>query len=302
MCDVFGEHLAVVAPAAQQVHEYGAPFFRSLVAFYSPENLRLGEALAGHRGHDICFIDCPPSLSLLTVNALVAAQRVLIPMQCEYYALEGLSQLLSTIDLVRDNLNPRLRLAGVLLTMYDQRLNLSRQVADEAKEYFGSRVFKSVIPRNVRLAEAPSFGKPIVLYDILSAGAQSYLSLAREVMDRSTRGPGDGAFSVSQFGVGGIWDPVQAIQGVSVNGGFEFGDNPPADFIRNNITVADDYSWVNGRHEWHFGGTIEFSRVDLRNYFFSPGRFNFESMDAFLEGRLSGYGSGDASRGTPRTA
>ncbi len=109
---------------------------------------------------------------------------MLIPIQCEFYALEGLSQLLNTVRLVQRNLNPRLQIDGVLLTMYDQRLNLSRQVADEAQEYFGSRVYRTAIPRNVRLAEAPSFGKPIVVYDLLSAGAQSYLALAKELIAR----------------------------------------------------------------------------------------------------------------------
>jgi chromosome partitioning protein len=132
--------------------------------------------------YDYVLLDCPPSLGLLTLNTLAAADTVLIPIQCEFYALEGLSQLLNTVRLVQQNLNPGLEIEGVLLTMYDQRLNLSRQVAAEAKEYFGSRVFRSVIPRNVRLAEAPSFGKPIALYDILSAGAQSYLALAREII------------------------------------------------------------------------------------------------------------------------
>lgn len=132
--------------------------------------------------YDYVLVDCPPSLGLLTVNTLTAADTVLIPIQCEFYALEGLSQLLNTIRLVQQNLNPALQVEGVLLTMFDQRLNLSRQVAEEAKEYFGSRVFDAVIPRNVRLAEAPSFGKPIVLYDILSVGAQSYLALANEII------------------------------------------------------------------------------------------------------------------------
>jgi chromosome partitioning protein len=145
--------------------------------------LVLRKALAAIRDdYDYVLLDCPPSLGLLTLNTLAAADTVLIPIQCEFYALEGLSQLLNTVRLVQQNLNPRLQIEGVLLTMYDQRLNLSRQVADEAKEYFGSRVFNSVIPRNVRLAEAPSFGKPIVLYDVLSAGAQSYLTLAREII------------------------------------------------------------------------------------------------------------------------
>ena len=134
--------------------------------------------------YDYVLIDAPPSLGLLTLNTLAAADTVLIPIQCEFYALEGLSQLLNTIRLVQRNLNPQLEIDGVLLTMFDQRLNLSRQVADEAKEYFGDRVYQTVIPRNVRLAEAPSFGKPIVLYDILSSGAQAYLGLAREIMKR----------------------------------------------------------------------------------------------------------------------
>jgi chromosome partitioning protein len=145
--------------------------------------LVLRKALADVRDdYEYVLLDCPPSLGLLTLNTLAAADTVLIPIQCEFYALEGLSQLLNTVRLVQQNLNPKLQIEGVLLTMYDQRLNLSRQVADEAKEYFGSRVFESVIPRNVRLAEAPSFGKPIVLYDVLSAGAQSYLTLAREII------------------------------------------------------------------------------------------------------------------------
>jgi chromosome partitioning protein len=130
------------------------------------------------------LVDCPPSLGLLTLNTLTAADTVLIPIQCEFYALEGLSQLLNTVRLVQQNLNPGLQIEGVLLTMFDQRLNLSRQVAEEAKEYFGSRVFRSVIPRNVRLAEAPSFGRPILLYDAVSAGAQAYLALAREILGR----------------------------------------------------------------------------------------------------------------------
>lgn len=134
--------------------------------------------------YDFILIDCPPSLGLLTLNTLTAADSVLIPIQCEFYALEGLSQLLNTVRLVQRNLNPGLEVEGVLLTMYDQRLNLSRQVADEAKEYFGRSVFTTTIPRNVRLAEAPGFGKPIVVYDVLSAGAQSYLALARELAKR----------------------------------------------------------------------------------------------------------------------
>ncbi|HSJ13886.1 MAG TPA: ParA family protein [Longimicrobiales bacterium] len=149
----------------------------------SSRELGLRNALEAVRpAYEYILLDCPPSLGLLTLNTLAAADTVMIPIQCEFYALEGLSQLLNTIRVVQQNLNPRLQVEGVLLTMYDNRLNLSRQVAEEAKEYFGSRVFTSVIPRNVRLAEAPSFGKPIVLYDILSAGAQSYLALANEVI------------------------------------------------------------------------------------------------------------------------
>src|SRR6266850_2393789 len=129
-------------------------------------------------------IDCPPSLGLLTLNMLTAADSLLIPIQCEYYALEGLSQLLNTVKLVQRNFNSALAIDGVLLTMYDARLNLSKQVADEAKEYFGSQVFGITIPRNVRLAEAPSFGKPILLYDVQSVGAKSYLAVAQELIRR----------------------------------------------------------------------------------------------------------------------
>jgi chromosome partitioning protein len=135
--------------------------------------------------YDYILIDCPPSLGMLTLNMLTAADAVLIPIQCEYYALEGLSQLLNTVRLVQRSFNARLAIDGVLLTMYDARLNLSKQVADEAKEYFGARMFKTVIPRNVRLAEAPSFGKPILMYDIGSIGAQTYLSVAEELIQRT---------------------------------------------------------------------------------------------------------------------
>ncbi len=133
--------------------------------------------------YDYLIIDCPPSLSLLTVNALTAADQVIIPIQCEYYALEGLSQLIKTIELVRKNLNPDLRICGILLTMYDSRTLLSEQVVDEARKHFGSKVFKTIIPRNVRLAESPSFGQPIVFYDPSSTGAAAYESLSREVLD-----------------------------------------------------------------------------------------------------------------------
>ena len=136
--------------------------------------------------YDFVLVDCPPSLGLLTLNTLTAADSVLIPIQCEFYALEGLSQLLNTVRLVQRGLNSSLDIEGVLLTMYDRRLNLSKQVAAEAREYFGGRVYRTAIPRNVRLAEAPSFGKPIVVYDVLSAGAQAYLALAREVIGKGS--------------------------------------------------------------------------------------------------------------------
>ena len=147
----------------------------------------LAEAIAPLRdGFDYIIIDTPPSLGLLTLNALTAADSVLIPIQCEYYALEGLSQLLSTIQLVQKNLNARLRIEGVLLTMFDRRLKLSNQVAEEAIDYFGETVYETKIPRNVRLSEAPSFGKPILLYDVECLGARSYLDLAREVIARNS--------------------------------------------------------------------------------------------------------------------
>jgi chromosome partitioning protein len=131
------------------------------------------------------LIDCPPSLGLITLNMLAAADSLLIPLQCEYYALEGISQLLNTVHLVQRGVNESLVIDGVLLTMYDARLNLSRQVAADAREYFGAQVFETVIPRNVRLAEAPSFGKPIILYDVASIGAQAYVKVAEELMRRT---------------------------------------------------------------------------------------------------------------------
>jgi chromosome partitioning protein len=150
------------------------------------------EALATVRDrYDYILIDCPPSLGLITVNMLAAADALLIPLQCEYYALEGLSQLLNTVRLVQQGVNPRLGIAGVLLTMYDARLNLSRQVAADAREYFGNKVFQTIVPRNVRLAEAPSFGKPIILYDVVSVGAQAYMNVARELLERSAQESAD---------------------------------------------------------------------------------------------------------------
>lgn len=132
--------------------------------------------------YEYVIIDSPPSLGLLTINILTAADSVLIPIQCEYYALEGLAELLNTIMLIQKNLNERLVIEGVLLTMYDGRLNLCRQVADDVRSFFSGKVFSTSINRNVKLSEAPSFGKPIILYDIMSAGAENYLNLAREIM------------------------------------------------------------------------------------------------------------------------
>lgn len=130
------------------------------------------------------IIDCPPSLGLLTLNTLTAADSIIIPIQCEYYAMEGLGQLMNTVKLVQDNLNPNLQIEGVLLTMFDGRLNLSRQVSDEVRKHFDSKVYNTVISRNVRLSEAPSFGKPIILYDIMSTGAENYMSFTKEVLTR----------------------------------------------------------------------------------------------------------------------
>lgn len=138
--------------------------------------------------YDFILLDCPPALDLLTLNCLVAADSVLIPMQCEFLALEGISELLDTLERVRANFNPGLALEGVLVTMYDERTNLSRQVMADLKGYFGPQVFATYIPRNVRLAEAPSFGKPILLYDVRSKGADSYIRLAQEVLSHDTEG------------------------------------------------------------------------------------------------------------------
>ena len=145
---------------------------------------RLKTLLAkGESEFDYLLIDCPPSLGLLTINALAAVHSVLIPLQCEYYALEGIVQLQRTIQLIRQRLNPFLSIEGVLLTMYDSRTNLSGQVAEEVRNYFKDRTFRTVIPRNVRLSEAPSHGEPVLLYDVRSRGALSYLALARELID-----------------------------------------------------------------------------------------------------------------------
>lgn len=148
---------------------------------------RLSRALQNHRGHDICFIDCPPSLGLLTLNALSAADTLLVPLQCEFFALEGLSQLLQTVERVQQNLNPGLGIIGVALTMFDRRNRLTDQVADDVRECLGNLVFQTVIPRNVRLSEAPSHGLPALVYDHSCAGSRAYIALARELIGRLPR-------------------------------------------------------------------------------------------------------------------
>lgn len=147
---------------------------------------RVSDFLAPMRGEfDYILIDSPPSLGLLTINGLTAADAVLVPLQCEYFALEGVSQLVRTVERVREKLNPSLEIEGIVLTMYDDRMNLMKQVAEDIRKHFGDRVYDAVIPRNVRLAEAPSFGKPIVMYDIRSRGSESYLLLAQEFIKRN---------------------------------------------------------------------------------------------------------------------
>jgi len=161
---------------------YGAEI--ELVSAFNRER-RVEKMLADLRdAYDVVILDCPPSLGLLTVNALTAADAVILPLQCEYYALEGLAGLIETLNTVRDALNPSLRLEGILLTMVDTRNNLARQVEAEVRGHFSAEVFRTVIPRNVRLSEAPSHGKPILLYDALSRGAVSYLELAQEILER----------------------------------------------------------------------------------------------------------------------
>ena len=150
-------------------------------------SFRLKDALAPIRAsgaYTYALIDCPPSLNVLTINAMTAADAVLVPLQCEFFALEGLTQLMRTVELVRGSLNPALQVQGVVLTMYDRRNSLSGQVAKDVREPFGDKVYETVIPRNVRVSEAPSFGKPVLIYDLKSAGSQAYLKLARELVGR----------------------------------------------------------------------------------------------------------------------
>lgn len=145
---------------------------------------RLRDGLGGHRGHDICFIDCPPSLGLLTLNALTAADTLMVPLQCEFFALEGLSQLLQTVEQVQQRFNPELGIIGIVLTMFDRRNRLTDQVAEDVREILGKLVFDAVIPRNVRLSEAPSHGLPALIYDHSCAGSRAYMALARELIAR----------------------------------------------------------------------------------------------------------------------
>ena len=156
----------------------------------SGRSFRMRDALAplkadtGADRYTYVLIDCPPSLNLLTLNAMAAADAVFVPLQCEFFALEGLSQLMHTVELVRGSLNPRLELQGIVLTMYDRRNSLSQQVAQDVRAHFGDKVYSAMIPRNVRVSEAPSFGKPVLIYDLKCAGSQAYLRLAREVVGR----------------------------------------------------------------------------------------------------------------------
>jgi chromosome partitioning protein len=178
------------------------PANRNLVAAnlelvdYEQREFRLRNALAPiNDQYDYIVIDCPPALDLLTLNALVAADSVLVPIQCEFFALEGISQLLDTVDRIRDSFQHNLKIEGILLTMFDDRTNLTRQVADDLKEFFSDEVLKTVIPRSVRLAEAPSYGKPILLYDVRSRGAECYIKLAKEILaneqtQRKSQSPG----------------------------------------------------------------------------------------------------------------
>ncbi|NQZ14132.1 MAG: ParA family protein [Alphaproteobacteria bacterium] len=188
---IFGD-----ATVAQSVHKTKVPRLSVLpssihlsgaeieLVAASRREYRLQEALRVPMEYDYVVIDCPPSLSLLTLNALVASDSIIVPLQCEFYALEGLSHLVKTIDRIQKNFNPRLEIHGVVLTMFDGRNNLSGMVADDVREYFGDKVYNTVIPRNVRLSEAPSYGLPAIVYDMRCSGARAYISLAKEVLKR----------------------------------------------------------------------------------------------------------------------
>ncbi len=177
---VLSTKIETLGISPSNIHLAGAEV--ELVSVISRE-MRLKTAISSVKSqYDYILIDCPPSLGLLTVNALTAADTILVPIQCEYYALEGLSQLMNTVRIVQKHLNPALKVEGVVLTMFDARTNLSIQVVEEVKKYFGNQVYRTIIPRNVRLSEAPSFGLPIILYDAKSRGAESYMELADEVI------------------------------------------------------------------------------------------------------------------------
>lgn len=200
--DVLIEHIDI----HQIIQETGISFLKlipsnirlvgsevELINFESREKI-LKNALSTLKDKfEYIIIDCPPSLGLLTLNSLTAADSVMIPIQCEYYALEGLTHLLNTIRLVQKHLNPNLRIEGILLTMYDSRLNLSKQVSDEVRSYFKDKVFETIIQRNVRLGEAPSHGKPIILFDAVSVGCQNYMNLAKEILNNGKETFGKGA-------------------------------------------------------------------------------------------------------------
>lgn len=204
----FGVDKTTLNPSIYEVLINGAPIQRAVVSTSWGDVIGSNKSLAGatveligmpdrenllkkalaqvDASYDYIFIDCPPSLELLTLNALCAAQAILVPVQCEYYALEGLSDLLTTVRIVKRSLNPQLELMGVILTMYDGRTNLSMQVAEEVKRHFPGKVYASVIPRNVRLSEAPSHGKPVMAYDPWSRGTDAYKALAEEIVSRET--------------------------------------------------------------------------------------------------------------------
>ena len=196
---VHGESLASVLQPTELDAMVVAPGSRELVgatvelAQEPDRDQRLKGAIAlVAENYDYTLVDCPPSLDILTVNALVAANCVLIPIQCEYFALEGVSELMETIRYIRRMRNPDLEIEGVLLTMFDERTNLSNQVGDDLKAFFGKQVFSTIIPRNIRLGEAPSHGRPILLYDIKSKGAESYIRLAKEIIHGTAKGAGTG--------------------------------------------------------------------------------------------------------------
>jgi chromosome partitioning protein len=196
---VHNEPLASILQPTELESMWVAPASRELVgatvelAQESDRDQRLKNALKSViDSYDYIFIDCPPSLDILTVNALIAANSILIPIQCEYFALEGVSELMETIKQIRRLKNPDLEIEGVLLTMFDDRTNLSHQVMEDLKSFFGKQLFSSVIPRNIRLGEAPSHGRPILLYDIKSKGAESYIRLAKEIIHGTEKGTGTG--------------------------------------------------------------------------------------------------------------